>query len=96
MSDGLQQWGKSEHLARMQASGFFRHVKEVVVHHIDSGNAERLVGVLLSQGSTMGLLKQGMTEHDLDIDYLRAVASRTLGTSPKTWYWSSRIRLGVV
>ena len=51
VSDSLKAWDKSEHLARMQASSCFRYVKEIVVHHLDSGNADRLVGLLgLFQG----------------------------------------------
>lgn len=93
---GLQRWEKSGHLARMESSGCFRHVKEVVIHHIDQGNAERLVGVLRSQGDVMGLLKDGLAEADLHIDVLRAIADRTLGPRPRPWYWSARVRMGVV
>lgn len=96
VSAGLRQWSKSGHLARMRASGRFRHVKEAVLHHVDRGNTERLVGLLLSQGSTMGLLKLGLSEAELGIDVFREIAQRTLGTGMSPWYWSARIRIGVV
>ena len=92
---GLQQSDKSGHLARMQSSGCFRHVKEAVIHHNDEGDAERLVGLLLSQGNVMGLLKHGLTEADLGIDRLRAIAGRTLGPQRRTWHWSARLRMGI-
>lgn len=92
----LRQWSKDEHLSRMQASGCFRYTKEIVVHHVDRGNAERLVGLLLSQGSVMTLLKHGVSEAEAGIEKLRATADRTLGPEERTWYWSSRVRLGVV
>lgn len=92
----LRQWDKPGHLGRMQASGAFRFVREIVVHHRDSGNAERLVGLLLSQGYINTLLKQGYTEQDLGIDTLLATAHSLLGSAPQPWLWSSRVRIGVV
>lgn len=92
----LRQWSKDGHLGRMQASGCFRHTKEIVVHHVDRGNAERLVGLLLSQGSVMTLLKNGVSEAEIGIDRLRVTAEQTLGTEDHTWYWSSRVRMGVL
>jgi SAM-dependent methyltransferase len=90
-----RQWPKGEHLARIRSSGCFRYAKEIVVHHVDRGNAERLVGLALSQGRVVSLLKRGLSESDLGIDQLRDVADRSLGSSLQTWYWSARIRLGV-
>jgi len=89
------QWAKSSHLQRMRESGCFRYTAEMVIHHTELGNAERILGVLLSQGSVAGLLRSGVTEQTLGIDQLRACAQRELGDRPQTWYWSSRVRLGV-
>lgn len=96
VSDGLKQWDKAGHLERMKTSGCFRHTKEVVIHHTDQGNAERFVGLLLSQGYMMSLMKTGLTEADLGIDTLRALARRTLGDESRPWFWSARVRMGVV
>jgi len=92
----LQRWEKSEHLARMKISGCFRYAREAQLHHGDWGNAKRLVGLLLSQGSTMDLLKAGQSEDQLGISELRQTAARTLGSVPRPWFWSARIRMGVV
>ncbi len=91
----VRRWEKKEHLARMRASGCFRYTKEIVVHHMDTGNAERLVGLLLSQGGVMSLLKRGLTEEQLGIDWFRKQAEQALGAEYHTWYWSSRIRFGI-
>jgi len=96
VTEGLKQWEKSGHLARMKASGRFRHVKEVVIHQVEQGDADRLVGLLLSQGYMMSLIKKGVTEAQLGIDELRAISRRTLGDEMRPWYWSARVRLGVV
>jgi hypothetical protein len=82
--------------ARMQASGSFRYVREPVIHHEDSGDAERLVGLLLSQGRVMGRLKRSLAGAAIGIDTLRVVAARSLGAGPRRWRWSARVRLGVV
>lgn len=92
----LQRWHKHEHLVRMAASGCFRFTKEIVLHHTEWGNAERLIGLLLSQGSVMTLLKKGLTEGQLGIDLFREQVQRALGNVPATWYWSSRLRFGIV
>lgn len=95
VSSEVRQWGKSGHLARMQESGCFRFVRECTLHHTDEGNAERIVGLLLSQGHVQTLLKAGFTETDLRIDQLREISGQMLGSSFQRWYWSSRVRVGL-
>ncbi len=93
---GVKQWDKSQHLARMQASGCFRFTKEIVLHQVDQGNAERLLGLAASQGNVQTLLKHGCTQEEMGLDRLRQAAQRFLGSQPQTWYWSSRVRIGIV
>lgn len=88
-------WPKDAHLAGIRDSGFFRYVTEVAVHSVESGNADRLVGLALSFGGVVNLLKRGLTEDQVGITKLRAEAKRTLGDEPSPWYFSYRIRLGV-
>jgi len=96
LGSGLRQWEKAGHVGRMQASGRFRYVKEVLVHHVDRGDADRFVGVLLSQGYISKLLAAGVSEKELRFDVVRETAQRTLGAAPREWLWSARVRLGVV
>jgi ubiquinone/menaquinone biosynthesis C-methylase UbiE len=92
----VKHWEKNLHLSRMGASSCFRFTKEILMQHVDTGNAERLVGLLLSQGSVMSLIKLGVSEEKLGITRLREAAKQALGTHQQPWYWSSRIRYGVV
>ncbi len=92
---GVQRWEKKEHLARMRGSDQFRYVKEILVHSIEAGNAERLVGLCRSQGSVATLLKQGVTEEEIGLDALRRVAERALGDGAVPWYWSYRVRVAL-
>jgi SAM-dependent methyltransferase len=96
VSDTVRHWDKTGHLQRMRESGVFRHVREVLLHHQEEGNADRFVGLLLSQGWAATLLASGLTESDLGVDVLRAKAGRLLGPKPRLWHWSSRVRVGIV
>lgn len=91
----VHQWNKGGHLERIRQSGRFRYVKEVVLHHVESGGAERLVGLALSQGEIATLLKHGISEDEIGITTLRETARRVLGDSIVPWFWSYRLRMGV-
>jgi SAM-dependent methyltransferase len=92
----LRRWEKSRHLERMAASGVFRYTREFLLHYADEGDAERLVGLALSQGGLQTLRKQGVSDDDLGLTSLRAVANRVLGQNKRRWLWSARVRVGIV
>ena len=85
---------KEEHADRMRASGLFRFVTEIAVHHRDEGDAARLVNLALSQGGTVALLNEGLTEDELGLTWLREVADRRI-PRPVPFWWTYRIRLAV-
>lgn len=91
----LKRWPKDQHLRRIRASGHFRFSKEIVLHHGEAGNAERLVGIALSQGGVETLLKAGVSEAEIGLDVLRAAAG-ILGNEPRPWHFSYRVRAGIV
>lgn len=92
----VHRWSKHEHLRRMAESKLFRFTKEIVVHHTEDGNGDRLVGLLFSSGGVRNLLKSGYTEHDLGIDRFKEQCSLFLGSKIRTWLWSSRVRIGII
>jgi ubiquinone/menaquinone biosynthesis C-methylase UbiE len=92
---GVQRWPKTGHLENLQKSGYFRYVKELLVHSMEEGDAERLVGYALSHGSVGSLLRQGMSETELGLDRLRHEAARILENKTILWYFSYRVRVGV-
>jgi ubiquinone/menaquinone biosynthesis C-methylase UbiE len=95
INDGLHRWDKTGHLARMKESGVFAWVRECTVQHTDKGNATRLSGLLLSQGSVQALRKKYIPEIYRLVDHLHEVAICELGSGPRRWFWSSRIRIGI-
>jgi SAM-dependent methyltransferase len=94
-SRDVHAWDKSKHLERIRESGRFRFTKEVVLHHVEQGGAERLVGLVLSQGSIATLLKHGLSEAEIGIAELRETAQRVLGDAIVPWYFSYRMRIGI-
>lgn len=91
----VRKWAKSGHLQRMTESKSFRYTKEIVVHHTEEGDAERFIGLLLSQGGVRTLLKAGRSEEELGIAAFRNACHDLLGSGRRTWYWSARVRIGV-
>jgi len=92
----VPRWPKHEHLSCMQASGYFRFTREFHLHHVEVGNADRLVGGVLSSGQIQSLFKAGVTENDLGLDVFREQAHRLLGDELRPWYLSVHVRIGVV
>ncbi len=89
-------WPKERHLDRIRESGRFRYVKEVAVHHIETGSADRFVGLLLTQGSVQSLLKAGRGEDEIGLTRFRQEVARAMSAGPRQWYWTYRVRIGVV
>ncbi len=88
-------WTKEKHLARMRESGCFRFTKEITLHSVESGNADRLLGLARSYGGVVILLRHGFTEEQIGLKDLAAAAHRLLGPTPRPWFFSYRVRLGV-
>lgn len=95
VSESVKRWSKDKHLERIRESGRFRYVREILAHGVETGNADRLVGLMLSQGSAQSLLKLGLSEEEIGIARLREAALDALGTELSPWYFSYRVRVGV-
>jgi len=93
--ESITRWQKSGHLDRIRQSGRFRYVREILMHGVESGNAERLVGLALSQGGVESLIKLGLGDEEIGLNKLREAAKNALGDKPSTWYFSYRMRIGV-
>lgn len=93
---GVPRVEKSGHLERMTHSGRFRHTREFMLHSADEGDRERLVGLVLSLGGVQSLLKTGLTQTQVGLDRLREELATILGPGPEPWYWTYRLRIGIV
>lgn len=95
-AEGLKRWSSGEIGARMRESGRFRHVREFNLHKSGAWDADQFIGWMLSHGDTAGLLKQGLSESEIDLDRLRETARRVLGESPRPCYHVYWVKMGVV
>jgi ubiquinone/menaquinone biosynthesis C-methylase UbiE len=89
-------WAKSGHLTRMRDSGVFRWSTELALSHVESGDADRLVALAETQGGVVALRQSGVADEEIGLDDLRRVATAVLGATARPWWWTYRVRVGVV
>lgn len=92
---GADRWAKHQHLDRMRASGRFRQCREVVLHSVEQGNADRIVGFAYSLGLPANASDDEL-ERELRVAELDVVARRVIGDRTVPFVFGYRVRLGVV
>jgi SAM-dependent methyltransferase len=93
---GADRWPKHEHLARIRASGRFGYCREIVLHSIEEGDAERVGGIARSIGLPVADMTNEELERELRIDELEAVARNVLGERTVPFRFGYRVRIGVI
>jgi SAM-dependent methyltransferase len=88
-------WPKHDHLARMRASGRFRFCREVLLHSVEQGDAERVVGFARSIGLPVADMDDEELERELRIGELEKIARRVLGNRVVPFLFGYRVRIGV-
>jgi ubiquinone/menaquinone biosynthesis C-methylase UbiE len=81
---------KSDHLERMRESGHFGFCREFVMHSVEEGDFDRLMGGVRSMGAV-----EVHKDEDLGLDELERVARRVLGDRVVPFWFGYRVRLGV-
>lgn len=89
-------WSKEEHLERMRASGLFRYCRELVLHSLENGDPDRIVGFARSLGLPVADLDGAGLESELRLDELEAVARRVLGDRTVPFLFGYRVRAAIV
>src|SRR5436190_11448602 len=95
IQQGADLWSKDKHLERMKASGRFGFCREVMLHSVEEGNAERVGGLARSLGLPIADPDDPALERELRIDELEAVAEEVLGARVVPFVFGYRVRLGV-
>jgi SAM-dependent methyltransferase len=93
---GADLWSKDRHLERIRESGHFRFCREVVLHSLEEGGAERVEGLARSLGLPVADLGDSDLERELRIEELAAAARERLADSVVPFLIGYRVRLGVV
>ena len=89
---GADRLSKDGHLGRMRESGEFRFCRELVLHSVEEGDADRLVGLLRSIGM---IGDPEDAERELRLDEVEAVARRVLGAQTVPFRFGYHVRVGV-
>lgn len=89
---GSRRWPPSPE--RLEAAGCLEHVRELTLHSVEAGDAERLVSLARSEGSLATLLDDGVTESEVGLDRLREIAERTIGAVPCPWLIGYQVWIG--
>jgi SAM-dependent methyltransferase len=91
---GADRWLKRKHLERMRESGQFRLCRELLLHSIEEGNADRVVGFAYSLGLPAAIDDPEL-ERELRVSELEEVARRVLGDRTVPFLFGYRVRVGV-
>lgn len=86
---------KTEYLAAIRDSGHFQYARELLVHAVQTGTVDRLLGGAMSHSTVGVLLQQGMSEDEIGLTALREQLRRVLGDGQLTWYFGYRVRVGI-
>jgi ubiquinone/menaquinone biosynthesis C-methylase UbiE len=88
----LKIWPKDKHLDHMRESAHFRFTREVLLHHVELGDAARFLEMTRSNAFS-GQFQ--ITDQELGLDRLTSVAAQSLGSAPVPWYISYRVRIAI-
>jgi SAM-dependent methyltransferase len=92
LAQNIAIWPKNKSLDPLRESGLFRFTREVLLHHIDQGDAARFLEMMQSSAFS-GQFQ--FTEQEIGFDRIRNAAFQYIGSEPIPWYWSYRVRIGI-
>ncbi|MNO49590.1 putative methyltransferase YcgJ [compost metagenome] len=94
-TERAHKWDKEGHLSRMKASEAFSFAREIVFHNLELCDAQRYIGLTLSQGGVQTVMKLDTTLLEQDIaDYTSVVEHHFQGRSLEVLI-SYRMRIGI-
>jgi ubiquinone/menaquinone biosynthesis C-methylase UbiE len=92
LDQNVKIWSKDRHLDRMRESGHFRFTCEVLLHHIEHGDAARFLEMMRSNAFSNQFQ---FTDQEIGLDRLSSAAFQYIGSDPIPWFVSYRVRIGV-
>ena len=90
----VERKNKEKHLAAIQDCGLFAYTREIVFHNSEPLNAERMTGILLSQGGVQTAMKADKSVKS-ELERFSAFIRERMGKKAIDAVFSYRIRLGV-
>lgn len=95
LTGNLPRWPKETHLDRMRDSGHFRFTREILLHHVEQGDAARFLEMILTNAYSHQFKLNTITEQEIGFDRLTRAASQFLGSKSIPWYFSYRVCIGI-
>lgn len=95
LANTFTSWPKEKHLERMNDSGKFRYVREIVFSNTEICDAERFIKIALSQGGLQSILKLGLVEFLPYVSTFQDRVRSILGIEKFAIEFGYRMRLGV-
>jgi hypothetical protein len=77
------------------SSTYFRFTREVLLHHIEQGDAARFMEMILTNAYSHQFKLKTITEQEIGFDRLRQAALQRIGSELIPWYFSYRVRIGI-
>jgi len=90
-----QQWPQNRQLQPLQASGHFHYTKELWLHQLERGNADRFIGLALTNGVIQDLQNGLFSEEEIGLSSFRQIVQETIGSQPIPWFFSYHVRIGI-
>lgn len=91
----FQRWNKDKHLQNIKQSGYFRYCREVVFMNKEKCNADRFIGIALSQGGLQTILKAQPDLIENDIELFEKKIKSTYDDNEFDISFCYRMRIGV-
>ncbi|GCE08058.1 class I SAM-dependent methyltransferase [Dictyobacter aurantiacus] len=88
----LKIWPKDKHLDHMRESGHFRFTRELLLHHVEHGDATRFIEMMSSNAFSNQFQ---FSEQESGLESLSSAATQYIGPKPIPWYISYRVRIAI-
>jgi ubiquinone/menaquinone biosynthesis C-methylase UbiE len=88
----IQIWPQNKALAPLRECGHFRFTREILLHHVEQGDATRYLEMMRSSAFN-GQLQ--VTDAEIGFDRLSRAVDQHIGSTPMPWYISYRVRIGI-
>jgi hypothetical protein len=92
LTQTLKIWPKNKSLDPLRECGHFRFTREVLLHHIEQGDAARFLEMMRSNAFSHMFQ---FTDQEIGLDRLTRAALQSLGSEPIPWYFGYRVRIGI-
>lgn len=95
INDTFVRYEKKHHLDNIKSSGHFRYCREILFSNTETCTAQRLIKLLLSQGSVQTVLKKHPDMIEKDIEAFKNDVCTIFGDKEFDIEFSYRMRIGI-